>query len=38
MAATQEVPSIATYIDAYRLIFSLRRFCYVTSSLAPFIL
>ena len=38
MAANQEVASITTYIYASRLISSLYRFEWVTSSMAPFIL
>ena len=38
MVAKQEVASITTYIYASRLIFSIYRFEWVTSSMAPFIL
>ena len=37
MATKQEVVSITTYIYASRLIFSLYRFEWVTSSMTPFI-
>ena len=36
MAAKQEVASITTYIYAGRVIFSLYRFEWVTSSMVPF--
>ena len=38
MVAKQEVASITTYIYASRLIFSIYRFEWVTSSMAPFII